>query len=31
MIHTDKGRIDCRDIGVVFGTGDAQTEAVKDI
>jgi NitT/TauT family transport system ATP-binding protein len=31
MIHTNKGRIDCRDIGVVFGTGDAQTEAVKDI
>ncbi|WP_245621057.1 ABC transporter ATP-binding protein [Paraburkholderia ferrariae] len=31
MTSNDKGRIDCHDIGVVFGTGDAQTEAVKDV
>ncbi|WP_395064410.1 ABC transporter ATP-binding protein [Paraburkholderia silvatlantica] len=31
MTSHDKGRIDCRNIGVVFGTGDAQTEAVKDV
>ena len=31
MSNTNKGRIDCRNIGVVFGSGDAQTEAVKDV
>lgn len=31
MTNDDKGRIDCRNIGVVFGSGDAQTEAVKDV
>jgi NitT/TauT family transport system ATP-binding protein len=31
MTSNDKGRIDCRNIGVVFGTGDAQTEAVRDV
>lgn len=31
MSNTNKGHIDCRNIGVVFGTGAAQTEAVKDV
>ncbi|PMS15694.1 sulfonate ABC transporter ATP-binding protein [Trinickia dabaoshanensis] len=31
MTHTNKGRIDCRNIGVVFGAGDARTEAVNDV
>jgi NitT/TauT family transport system ATP-binding protein len=31
MSNANKGRIDCRNIGVVFGSGDAQTEAVKDV
>jgi len=31
MTQTNKGRIDCRNIGVVFGSGEAQTEAVKDV
>jgi NitT/TauT family transport system ATP-binding protein len=31
MSNASKGRIDCRNIGVVFGSGDAQTEAVKDV
>ncbi|MEI6000415.1 ABC transporter ATP-binding protein [Paraburkholderia bengalensis] len=31
MSNTNKGRIDCRDIGVVFGSGDAKMEAVKDV
>ena len=31
MTHTSKGRIECRDIGVVFGQGDATTEAVQNV
>jgi len=31
MSNTDQGRIDCRHIGVVFGSGDARTEAVEDV
>ena len=31
MNNTSKGRVDCRNIGIVFGAGDARTEAVKDV
>jgi NitT/TauT family transport system ATP-binding protein len=31
MNETGKGLVQCRNIGVVFGTGEAQTEAVKDV
>ncbi|OZI18743.1 sulfonate ABC transporter ATP-binding protein [Bordetella genomosp. 9] len=31
MNQPDKGSIECRDIAVVFGSGDAQTEAVRDV
>ncbi|WP_427183879.1 ABC transporter ATP-binding protein [Bordetella bronchialis] len=31
MNDTGKGRIECRNIGVVFGSGDAGTEAVRDV
>jgi NitT/TauT family transport system ATP-binding protein len=31
MNQTGKGLVQCRGIGVVFGTGEAQTEAVKDV
>ncbi|GAA5235111.1 ABC transporter ATP-binding protein [Verticiella sediminum] len=31
MNGASKGFVECRNIGVVFGSGDAQTEAVKDV
>jgi len=31
MSNANKGRIDCRNVGVVFGSGNARTEAVKDV
>ncbi|WP_027803705.1 ABC transporter ATP-binding protein [Paraburkholderia dilworthii] len=31
MTNTNKGRVDCRNIGVVFGSGEARIEAVKDV
>ncbi|OZI66604.1 ABC transporter ATP-binding protein [Bordetella genomosp. 11] len=31
MNEPDKGSIECRDIAVVFGSGDARTEAVRDV
>jgi NitT/TauT family transport system ATP-binding protein len=31
MNHAAKGLVQCTGIGVVFGSGDAQTEAVKDV
>ncbi|MGN6808215.1 MAG: ABC transporter ATP-binding protein [Trinickia sp.] len=31
MSNANKGRIECRNVGVVFGSGNAETEAVKDV
>ena len=31
MSNANRGRIECRNVGVVFGSGAAQTEAVKDV
>lgn len=31
MSNANKGRIECRNVGIVFGSGNAETEAVKDV